>query len=90
MLRIQKLIMFLSAHFGDDVELHNWDDGEAEAKDLEQGETQNEDPSIFISLDEADARINLATMVRFSCQASSILCMLMGASDSGKFQQDAT
>ncbi|VDC03578.1 unnamed protein product [Peniophora sp. CBMAI 1063] len=63
MLRIQKLIMFLSAHFGDDVELHNWDDGETEPKEVEQGEeAQNEDPSIFISLDEADARINLTNM----------------------------
>lgn len=56
MTRIQRLVMFLEAHFGD-VELHMPD--EVEYDQDEQGH----EPSLLISLDEADARINLISMV---------------------------
>jgi cleavage and polyadenylation specificity factor subunit 3 len=58
MTRIQRLVMFLEAHFGD-VELHMPEEVE---DDPEQGEDSNE-PSLLVSLDEADARINLISMV---------------------------
>ena len=50
--------MFLEAHFGD-VEFHMPVEPEDEQ---EQGEDSNE-PSLLVSLDEADARINLISMV---------------------------
>lgn len=50
--------MFLDAHFGD-VELHMPEEAE---DDAEQGE-DNHQPSLLVRLDEADARINLVTMV---------------------------
>lgn len=56
--RIQRLAMFLSAHFGD-VELHMPD---ADA-DADEGGQANE-PSLLVRLDEADARINLLSLVR--------------------------
>lgn len=55
--RIQHLVMFLEAHFGD-VELHMPEEVE---DDPEQGEDSNE-PSLLVSLDEAEARINLISM----------------------------
>jgi cleavage and polyadenylation specificity factor subunit 3 len=58
--------MFLEAHFGD-VELHMPEEVE---DGPEQGEDSNE-PSLLVSLDEADARINLISMVRIRC-----LCLL--------------
>ena len=58
MARIQRLIMFLEAHFGD-VELHMPDSAE---DDAEQGEDSGE-PSLLVSLDETEAQINLVTMV---------------------------
>lgn len=58
MARIQRLVMFLEAHFGD-VELHM---PEAAEDDAEQGE-DNAEPSLLVSLDEAEAQINLVTMV---------------------------
>ncbi|KIM78904.1 hypothetical protein PILCRDRAFT_75071 [Piloderma croceum F 1598] len=57
MTRIRRLVMFLEAHFGD-VELHMPEEIE---DDPEQGEDSNE-PSLLVSLDEADARINLVSM----------------------------
>jgi cleavage and polyadenylation specificity factor subunit 3 len=56
--RIQRIAMFLEAHFGE-VELHMPERGD----DLEQGEDNNE-PSLLVRMDEADAQINLASMVR--------------------------
>jgi cleavage and polyadenylation specificity factor subunit 3 len=53
--------MFLEAHFGD-VELHMPDD--IPEDDREAGEDGENEPSLLVALDEADARINLATMVR--------------------------
>lgn len=50
--------MFLEAHFGD-VELHMPEDDDEE--EPEQGEDQV--PSLLVRLDEADARINLITLV---------------------------
>ena len=54
--------MFLEAHFGE-VELHMPD--EADATPLEQGEDAL-GPSLLVTLDEADAVINLVTMVSVS------------------------
>jgi cleavage and polyadenylation specificity factor subunit 3 len=62
MTRIQRLVMFLEAHFGD-VELHMPEEVE---DDPEQGEDSNE-PSLLVSLDEVEARINLISMVRRCC-----------------------
>lgn len=59
MTRIRRLVMFLEAHFGD-VEFHMPVETEDEP---DQGEDNNE-PSLLVSLDEADARINLISMVR--------------------------
>ncbi|KAI0779663.1 beta-lactamase-like protein [Fomes fomentarius] len=56
--RIQRLAWFLEAHFGE-VELHMPD--EADAIPLEQGEDAL-GPSLLVTLDEADAVINLVTM----------------------------
>lgn len=51
--------MFLEAHFGE-VELHMPDPSEEEP---EQGEDNNNEASLLVRLDEADARINLVSMV---------------------------
>lgn len=60
MTRIQRLVMFLEAHFGD-VELHM---PEEAADNDEQGDDENE-PSLHVLLDEATASINLISMVRY-------------------------
>ncbi|KZT29191.1 Metallo-hydrolase/oxidoreductase [Neolentinus lepideus HHB14362 ss-1] len=57
--RIQRLAMFLEAHFGD-VELHMPD--EPGPVPDEDGEDGDGDASLLVRLDEADARINLVTM----------------------------
>ncbi|KAI9437756.1 beta-lactamase-like protein [Lactarius indigo] len=58
MVRIQRLGMFLEAHFGD-VEYHIPD----EDMDTEQEEpTARGEPSFLIQLDDAEARINLLSM----------------------------
>lgn len=57
-MRIQRLAMFLEAHFGE-VELHMPDDT---AIDPELGENPPE-PALLVRLDEADAVINLLSMV---------------------------
>lgn len=56
--RIQRLAMFLEAHFGE-VELHMPDESTDEP---EQGEDDRE-PSLLVRLDDVDARINLHTLV---------------------------
>ncbi|KAF9462338.1 beta-lactamase-like protein [Collybia nuda] len=56
-MRIQRLAMFLEAHFGE-VELHMPDVSDEEP---EQGEDDHE-PSLIVRLDEADAQINLLTL----------------------------
>ncbi|KAF4567446.1 endoribonuclease ysh1 [Pleurotus pulmonarius] len=58
-IRIQRLAMFLEAHFGE-VELHMPDPSEEDG-DGEQGEDGGE-PSLLVNLDEADAQINLVTL----------------------------
>ena len=61
MVRIQRLGMFLEAHFGD-VEYHMPD----EDMGVEQEEpTSGGEPSFLIQLDDAEARINLLSMVIF-------------------------
>ena len=54
--------MFLEAHFGD-VELHMPD--EAEADPDAEGENGSQ-PALLVRLDEADAVINLVTLVSIS------------------------
>jgi len=56
-MRIQRLAMFLEAHFGE-VELHMPDAAEEEP---EQGEDDHE-PSLLVQLDDAQARISLITL----------------------------
>lgn len=58
MLRIQKLGMFLEAHFGD-VEYHMPDESD---EDTDGREPSAREPSFLIQLDETDARINLLSM----------------------------
>jgi len=55
-MRIQRLAMFLEAHFGE-VELHMPDVPD----EPEQGEDDHE-PSLIVRLDEADAQINLLSL----------------------------
>ena len=64
--RIQRLAWFLEAHFGE-VELHMPDET---LEEHEQGE-DNTEPSLLVRLDEADARINLLSLVTvyFPCIA---------------------
>ena len=57
-IRIQRLAMFLEAHFGE-VELHM-----PETNDDEQEESHR-DPSLLVQLDDADAEINLVSLVYF-------------------------
>lgn len=59
--------MFLEAHFGE-VELHMPD--EEDVQELEQGEDEQHDPSLIVRLDEADASINLLSLV---CSISLLL-----------------
>ncbi|KAI0685337.1 Metallo-hydrolase/oxidoreductase [Cerioporus squamosus] len=63
-MRIQRLAWFLEAHFGE-VELHMPEEGD----EMEQGEDAHE-PSLLVTLDEADAVINLLSMtVRSSSES---------------------
>lgn len=69
MVRIQRLGMFLEAHFGE-VEYHMPDeDMEAEQEEP----TPHGEPSFLIQLDDAEARINLLSMVRPSLSVPYIL-----------------
>ena len=59
--RIQRLAMFLEAHFGE-VELHM-----PEQPSVSKEENDEEDaPGLLIAVDEAEAFVNLTTMVRSS------------------------
>jgi hypothetical protein len=60
MLRIQRLGMFLEAHFGE-VEYHMPDEG---METDQEGATPDGEPSFLIQLDDAEARIKLLSMVR--------------------------
>jgi cleavage and polyadenylation specificity factor subunit 3 len=78
MQRIQRLIWFLEAHFGE-VEFHMPDaQMEAEADPEEEEEGTNA-PMLVVSLDEADALINLITMVGSS--SLHALYWLTGSTD---------
>jgi hypothetical protein len=69
MVRIQRLGLFLEAHFGE-VEYHMPD--EDLASDQEESASHGE-PSFLIQLDDAEARINLLSMVRPSLSRSYFL-----------------
>lgn len=82
MIRIQRLGMFLEAHFGE-VEYHMPEEElEPAQEEMEQGETTSPphaaEPSFLIQLDEADARINLISMVRHSFTCPTIFPLLRG------------
>jgi cleavage and polyadenylation specificity factor subunit 3 len=70
-IRIRRLALFLEAHFGE-VELHMPDVSEEEP---EHGENDRE-ASLLVRLDEADARINLLSLVS-TCVAMSQWLVLM-------------
>lgn len=60
--RIQILAEFLENHFGE-VELHMPDASGEDQHDHEQDEDANRDPALILRVDEADAHINLVTLV---------------------------
>jgi hypothetical protein len=60
MTRVQRLAIFLEAHFGE-VEFHQPD--ETGSEEREAGERSDEEPSLLVRLDEADARIDLMSLV---------------------------
>lgn len=69
--RIQRLAMFLEAHFGE-VEFHMPDSDSKMDKGPEDGTGEpstEEQPSLLVRLDEANAVINLLSMV--SCTSKS-------------------
>jgi len=68
MTRIQRLGLFLEAHFGE-VEYHMPDE---EQETEEEELTSHGEPSFLIQLDDAEARINLLSMVRPSLFISYI------------------
>lgn len=79
MTRIQRLGMFLEAHFGD-VEYHMPDeDTETEQEEL----ASHGEPSFLIQLDDAEARINLLSMACFSLFISYVF-QLMSTSTDGR------
>lgn len=57
-IRIQRLAMFLEAHFGE-VELHMPETND----DKQELEEPHQDPSLLVQLDDADAEINLISLV---------------------------
>ncbi|KAK0226076.1 beta-lactamase-like protein [Armillaria fumosa] len=65
MKRIQRLIMFLEAHFGE-VELHMPEELDEE----QEPDGPGNEPSLLVQLDEADARISLVSMVVTSSNES--------------------
>lgn len=64
-IRIQRLAMFLEAHFGE-IELHMPQDGDEDAKQpQEPGEAEaSREPALLVTVDEADAVITLGSLVR--------------------------
>lgn len=72
--RIQRLAMFLEAHFGE-IELHMPEN----IKEHEQGE-DNQEPSLLVRLDEADATVNLLSLV----SGETIPCQLVVMSPPGR------
>jgi cleavage and polyadenylation specificity factor subunit 3 len=72
MVRIQRLGMFLEAHFGE-VEYHMPD----EDMDEQEGAAPDGEPSFLIQLDDAEARINLLSMVHSPLCSHGLLPLLM-------------
>jgi len=72
MIRIQRLGMFLEAHFGE-VEYHMPD----EDTETEQEEIASKgEPSFLIQLDDAEARINLLSMACISLFISYVFKLM--------------
>ncbi|KAI0695516.1 beta-lactamase-like protein [Cytidiella melzeri] len=67
--RIQRLAMFLEAHFGE-VELHMPEDPSSSNEPPEQGEEANQEPALLVTLDDADAAIMLGSMTVTSSSES--------------------
>jgi len=61
--RIQRLAWFFEAHFGE-VELHMPE--ETDEQENEQGEDTSRDPALIVRVDDADAHINLVSLVVIS------------------------
>lgn len=70
--RNQSLAKFLEAHFGE-VELHIPD----ELDESEQGEDEHDVPSLFVQLDEADATINLVSLVRADRSGQTVMLSIV-------------
>lgn len=67
MTRVQRLAMFLEAHFGE-VEFHQPEEEGNRSADSEEGErSDDEEASLLVRLDEADARISLISLVSKFC-----------------------
>ncbi|KIJ67728.1 hypothetical protein HYDPIDRAFT_107205 [Hydnomerulius pinastri MD-312] len=67
--RIQRLAWFLEAHFGE-VELHMPEESGQDEQEHEHGEDENHDPALIVRVDEADAHINLVSLVVTSTNES--------------------
>ncbi|KAH0827490.1 beta-lactamase-like protein [Lanmaoa asiatica] len=60
--RIQRLAWFFEAHFGE-VELHMSEESDQDEQENEQGEDTSHDPALIVRVDDADAHINLISLV---------------------------
>ncbi|KIJ67737.1 hypothetical protein HYDPIDRAFT_25211 [Hydnomerulius pinastri MD-312] len=67
--RIQRPAWFLEAHFGE-VELHMPEESGQAEQEHEHGEDENHDPALIVRVDEADAHINLVSLVVTSTNES--------------------
>jgi cleavage and polyadenylation specificity factor subunit 3 len=69
--RLTRLVWFLEAHFGE-VELHDLerpdDDDNDDAPERDESGNNDHGPWLAVRLDDADARINLISMVRHKWQ----------------------
>jgi hypothetical protein len=72
-IRIQRLAMFLEAHFGE-VELHM---PEANEEEQEGSNEPQQDPSLLVQLDDADAQINLVSLVCFPTLSPAVLLTIL-------------
>ncbi|KAF8441526.1 beta-lactamase-like protein [Boletus edulis BED1] len=60
--RLQRLAWFFEAHFGE-VELHMPEESEQGEEEHEQGEDTSRDPALIVRVDDADAHINLVSLL---------------------------
>ncbi|KAF8556151.1 Metallo-hydrolase/oxidoreductase [Imleria badia] len=60
--RIQRLAWFFEAHFGE-VELHMPEEADQDEQENEQGADTSSDPALIVRVDDADAHINLVSLV---------------------------